>query len=115
MIRGTQKRSSSTAGAWASTSSRSRQATSDVLAHDGVLGEGVRRRRHVREVERGDVLGVVEHRGQLHRVAVELLVAQREAREGRDVGDVGAGERAQRPSKAASRNRPVSASMSAAS
>ena len=86
---GTRKRPSSTAGAAASTSSRSRQRPLDVGPQHVDQRVGLRHGLDAVEVEGVDVAEVVEHGGQLAGVALELVGGQLEAGEAGDVGDVG--------------------------
>ena len=84
-----------------------------VVAHDGrARRRGATSAATSASVEGREVRGVLEDRGELAGVALELLLGQLEARERGDVGDVVAGERVtaarRRP---ISRNRPVSASI----
>ncbi len=87
-IRGTRKRWSSTAGAAASTSSRSRLGRGSSARKTLLQGDRVRRRLQVRQVERRHVGGVIEHGPQLLGEELDLLVAQIQPGQVCDVDDV---------------------------
>ena len=93
-IGGTRKRPSSTCGAAASTSAVSTVALDDVGPQHVLQGVRVRGRRHVVEVERLDVGGVVEHRGELPGEGLELVVGQLEPGQAGDVRDLVGGDAA---------------------
>ena len=85
---GTEKPSSLTAGAWASATSRGSESRgSSARSRGGCIsvGDDVRHRRDVVEVELRDRGDVVEHRGELARHRLELILAQLQARQARHV------------------------------
>ena len=88
MIRGIRKRLASTSGAWDRTSSRFRQGPHDVLSEHVGQREGVRRWGYPLNIEGCDVRGVLEHGGQLGRIALQLLLGEAEAGQTSDVSDV---------------------------
>ena len=92
-IRGTRNRPSSTSGATASTSSRSRHGVASSGRRTLRSGRGWAVGRHVGQVEGGHVRRVVEHRGQLGGEALELVLAQLEASQPGHVGHVVAPDR----------------------
>ena len=91
-MRGTRNRPSSDAGAIASTSSRARLGPDLVGAEHVDERQRVRGGRHVVGVERGDLRRVLEDHPELTGEVLDLVVGQREARQLRDVLDVGARE-----------------------
>ena len=87
-MRGTRKRWSSTAGAAASTSSRSRLGRGSSARSTLLKGDRVRRRLEVRQVQRRHVGRVVEHGPQLRGEELDLLVTQIQPGQACDVDDV---------------------------
>ena len=91
-IRGTRKRRSSTAGAWASTSSRSSDGRRIVGPEDVLQGQRMGGGLDTGGVEGGHLGGVVEDHGQLAGIEIELLVGQFDPGQAGHVGGVVAGE-----------------------
>ena len=85
---GTRKPPSATSGACSSTTSRGRQGARLVGAQGVGDVDDVRRRRDAVEVELADLLDVLEDVGQLAGDLRDLLVAELQARQARDVQDL---------------------------
>ncbi len=113
-IGGTLKRPSSTAGAWPSTSSRSRLGRISSSRKHVAQRIRMRGRGHVGDIQRFDVRGVLEHRRELRREQFELFFGQLEAGELGDVHDVVAGDRGHRAVIVGGRPRPASRPFRAA-